>query len=55
MSRVCLFVCAVTNNGCEIAAGVDDQEQTILRLAAGSLEREELTAWVQAHLQKQMA
>lgn len=38
-------------NGWELVAGVDEQEQVILRLAAGSLEREEFTAWVQSHLQ----
>jgi death on curing protein len=38
-------------NGWELAAGVDEQEQVILRLAAGSLKREEFTAWVQSHLQ----
>jgi death-on-curing protein len=29
-------------NGWELAAGTDDAEQTILSLAAGSLEREQL-------------
>ncbi len=37
-------------NGWELAAGVDEQEQVILQLAAGSLKRGEFTAWVQAHL-----
>jgi death on curing protein len=39
-------------NGWELAADVDLQEQVILKLAAGSLSREEFTAWVQAHLQQ---
>jgi death-on-curing protein len=39
-------------NGWELAAGVDEQEQVILRLAAGGLKREEFTAWVQAHLRQ---
>lgn len=42
-------------NGWELAAGVDEQEQLILRLAAGSLTREEFTAWVQLHLQQRPA
>ena len=39
-------------NGWELAAGVDEQEQLFLRLAAGDLKREELAAWIQAHLQE---
>lgn len=39
-------------NGWELAAGVDEQEHVILRLAAGDLEREEFTAWVEAHLRR---
>jgi death-on-curing protein len=42
-------------NGWELAAGVDEQEQVVLRLAAGSLKREEFVAWVQAHLQQRSA
>jgi death-on-curing protein len=38
-------------NGWELAAGVDEQEEVILRLAAGRMKREEFTAWVQSHLQ----
>jgi death-on-curing protein len=38
-------------NGWELTADVDEQEQTILRLAAGNLSREEFTSWVHAHLQ----
>lgn len=37
-------------HGKEIAATVDEQEQVILRLAAGQLEREEFTAWLIAHI-----
>lgn len=38
-------------NGLELMASVDEQEQVILRLAAGSLDRDEFAAWVQSHLQ----
>jgi death on curing protein len=37
-------------NGCELDAPVDDQERTILALAASGLSREEFTQWVTAHL-----
>ncbi len=39
-------------NGWELAAGVDEQEQVILQLAAGSLQRDEFTTWIQSHLQQ---
>jgi death-on-curing protein len=39
-------------NGWELSAGVDEQEQVILRLAAGGMKREEFTAWVPSHLQQ---
>jgi death-on-curing protein len=42
-------------NGWELAAGVDEQEDVILRLAAGDLKREEFTAWVRSHLQRRPA
>ncbi len=42
-------------NGWELVAGVDEQEQVILRLAAGALRREEFTVWVQSHLQRRHA
>ena len=42
-------------NGWELLAGVDEQEQMILRLAAGTLRRDEFTAWVQSHLQQRPA
>ena len=42
-------------NGWELVAGIDEQEQIILRLAAGSLKREEFTIWVQSHLQQRPA
>jgi death-on-curing protein len=37
-------------NGWELNAGVDEQEAVILGLAAGTMEREAFTAWVQSHL-----
>src|SRR5438270_9876902 len=37
-------------NGWELTAGVDEQEQIILRLAAGSQTREDFTVWVQLHM-----
>jgi death-on-curing protein len=37
-------------NGYELAAAVDEQEQVILRVAAGAMEREDFTAWVHSHL-----
>lgn len=39
-------------NGYDFGGAVDDQEQTILTLAAGNLSRDEFTQWVQdnAHL-----
>jgi death-on-curing protein len=39
-------------NGWELEAGVDEQEQVILRLAASSMKRDEFTAWVRSHLQQ---
>ena len=39
-------------NGFELAAAVDEQEQVIVGLAAGTLSREELTTWVEQHLQR---
>ncbi len=38
-------------NGWELTARVDEQEQVILQLAAGNLNREKFTAWVQSRLQ----
>jgi death-on-curing protein len=40
-------------NGWELVAEVDEQEQVILQLAAGTLKRDEFTAWVRSHLQQQ--
>ena len=37
-------------NGNELAATVDDAEQTMLKLAAGELSREELVEWVKRNL-----
>jgi death-on-curing protein len=37
-------------NGYEIDASVDEQEQVILAVAAGTLEREAFTSWLTAHI-----
>lgn len=37
-------------NGYEVQAGVDEQEQVILNVAAGSMTREEFTDWVRTHI-----
>jgi prophage maintenance system killer protein len=37
-------------NGCEIVAAIDEQERTILAVAAGTMKREDFTSWLQAHL-----
>jgi death on curing protein len=37
-------------NGFEIKASVDDQEKIILDLAAGKVDREQFTAWVNNHI-----
>ena len=42
-------------NGLEIAAQVDEQEQIILKVAAGELKRDDFTAWLQAHVVPQTA
>jgi death on curing protein len=39
-------------NGYELMAEIDDAEETILKLAAGDLSREELLKWVSAHVQQ---
>jgi death-on-curing protein len=39
-------------NDWQLVAGVDEQEQVILQLAAGRLKREEFTAWVRSHLRQ---
>ena len=36
-------------NGYEIGASVDEQEQIILQLAAGEMERKAFTEWPRAH------
>ena len=38
-------------NGLEIVAPTDEQEATVLAVAAGSLTREALTSWLERHLQ----
>jgi death-on-curing protein len=37
-------------NGFEIDASVDEQEQVILRVASGELERGEFTKWLRGHV-----
>jgi death-on-curing protein len=37
-------------NGYEIHASDDDQEETVLRVAAGLMDREEFTDWLRARL-----
>ena len=38
-------------NGFEIVAAVDEQERLMLDLAAGLVTREQLTDWLEKHLQ----
>jgi death-on-curing protein len=38
-------------NGFEIRAAVEEQEQLILRMAAGETARTEFSAWLRAHIQ----
>src|SRR4030067_691685 len=38
-------------NGCEIRASVDDAERVIVQLAANQTSRDELLAWVTAHIE----
>lgn len=37
-------------NGSELDAPVDEQEQVILKLASGEMEREEFTEWLRNHI-----
>jgi death-on-curing protein len=37
-------------NGHEVSAPVDEQEKVFLDLAAGTIEREDFTNWLRAHL-----
>ena len=39
-------------NGWELSAGVDEQEQVILELAAGRLKRDSFVTWVQSVLRE---
>jgi death-on-curing protein len=39
----------LVRNGHEINAGVDEQEDVFLRLAAGTLSRDDFTDWVRVH------
>jgi len=38
-------------NGSELVTTVDDQERLMLDLAAGTVTREQLTEWIEKHLQ----
>lgn len=40
----------LTLNGYEVTSNVDEQERLFLQLAAGNVSREELVAWIEAHL-----
>jgi len=42
-------------NGYELSAEVDEQEQVVLRLAAGEIRRAEFTEWVRTHLVQKVA
>lgn len=37
-------------NGFEIRAPVDEQEQVVLQVASGALERDRFTAWLKTHI-----
>src|SRR5262249_40891930 len=37
-------------NGHELAAHTDEQEQIVLQVAAGQMDRDQLTDWIRAHL-----
>lgn len=39
-------------NGWELAAEIDDAELTILSLAAGHLQREQLVTWIASHIRR---
>jgi death-on-curing protein len=39
-------------NGFEIEASVDEQEELVLKIASGKMNREGLAAWLQGHLKK---
>jgi death-on-curing protein len=39
-------------NGFEVVAGVDEQEQVILSVAGGTMNRDELTSWLDDHIQR---
>lgn len=40
-------------NDYEIDASVDEQEQIILQVASGELERDDFTAWLRTHVVRQ--
>lgn len=37
-------------NGMDVQAGLDDQEHVMLDLAAGRIDRGDLTAWLRQHV-----
>ena len=37
-------------NGCEIDALVDEQEEVILKVSAGTLDRSDFTEWLRSHV-----
>ncbi len=39
-------------NGLELLATVDEQETTVLGLAAGSVKRAAFTEWVRSHIRR---
>lgn len=41
----------LTLNGFTVNAGVEEQEELFLSLAAGEISRDTLTEWIEAHLQ----
>lgn len=39
-------------NGFELVASTDEQERVILNVASGTMHREELTTWIEQHMQR---
>ena len=37
-------------NGCELQAGVDESEATILGVAAGQISRDAFAQWIKRHI-----
>jgi prophage maintenance system killer protein len=40
----------LTLNGFTVSAGVDEQEELFLSLAAGNVSRDALSEWIESHL-----